>query len=439
MTIELETSPEQNLIEQFGRAQIQVARTFMQKLATEWAGICIDRFLAGRKEYRLVHHSSRQIFTPLGPVEIPNAEIREGQKYVGTVSQLVFGLKKKQQVLSCTKDMISSIVTVLSFRKSAEFLGTFWGSISHQHLHKAWRSLENDIPLVLQIMQRIKKAFNYQKVLAWLDGWIVKTRECRGAEVIRNTLRVAVVQFKIGNEVTWKATCGFLEYSYQQLYRRLVPASMDSKVILLCDGEASLEQGFSDDPRKKSQTIIDHDTGEVIDTLIVIAGIQRCLFHLGYNIISKSRSEGLSMKDAEELSNNLKRLTYFRCITMRSIGECWEEVIMKRISVLHWICDDLVTKHFPKTAGSIRRAIPHLFTYVSIYCREKIFIGRTTNQLERMFREATYRVKRIGAVWSPKGARQMMMFIFAKHFNYSLSLSTVKPLGFHIYPSVVKR
>lgn len=437
MTISLQTMSQENLIEQFGKALLPLTRQFVQELGEQWGQVCMQRFLEEHPGYRFVHPSRRDIVSPFGRMSLPNAEIRQGRKYIGKVSQMVFGLKKKKRVLECTREMIASVITVLSFRKSAEFLKPFWGDISHQVLHKAWRSLESDIPKVLEVTNVLKRSFDVKRVLVWLDGWVIKTRQCRGAEVIRNTLRVAVAQFKMGNTIIWKATSGFLECSYQHLFKRLVPVALYQNTVVLCDGEKAIETAFTDDPLNKTITI-DPTTGEILESIIVVAGIQRCLFHLGYNMLQKARSEGMSKQDAEDLSENVKKLTYFRLSTLRAIGSHWQHVLMQRISTLHWLCDELVVQKYGKLADSLRRAIPHAFTYLRFYCRDRIFIGRTTNKLENMFRHATYRLKRVGAVWSPKGAQQLLMFILANHLHYPLKLSPVKPLSFHIKAGVVK-
>lgn len=448
MTFNMQLTSNKKPLEQFGYALPCMVRDVVQELAWKWGESSMTQWLELNPGYRYVHKSHRKIVTPFGEIAIPDAEIRHGKKYSGRASQLVFGLEPKQRTLESALDIIRTTVTILSFRKSTRFLKTFWGKMSPQRLHCAWKSIKDRVPDVISVSTLLKRSYDVRRILAWLDGWVIRTRQCRGANVVRNTLRVVIVRITERNEKIWKATCGFLENSYRKLFNQVLVKSLQPETIVLCDGEKAIVKDITNiQPEPEIQRMVDPETGEVF--LIkkkvqkckpkpgIIAAIQRCVFHFSFNIVGKARSAGMTKDEAEALSDNLKALTYLRKDTMRAIKDKWEKVVMERISVLHWLCDELTIKKLQPVADSIRRAIPHLFTYVQYYCKEGFFIGRTTNKPEAMFRHATYRLKRIGAVWSPKGARQMLKFILADHLNYKFHPS-VKPLCYQINCGVVK-
>ncbi len=444
MQIELQTSDNNKKpLEQLGYALSGIVNQTVNDLAWQWGEAMITQWTENNPGNRLVHKSFRKVFTLFGEIKIPWAEIRKGKQYIGNTSQLVFFLNPKQKVLESAKTMISNVVTVLSFRKSQNLLMPFC-KISHQRLHLIWRSIDNSLPNILSITKFLKRFYQNNAIIAWLDGWVIHTREKFKAPVIKNTLRIAVARFTFKNQKIWKATFGFLEESYSNLFANIVPARLREQTNVMCDGESAIEESFTDERLiDQVKETIDPITGEIISknnpdkNKHLIDGMQRCLFHFTHNIIQKARSYGFSKEDAQALSNNLKAITYFRLSTLRLIKDCWEKVVMERISLLHFISDQLEEKSFKSLAANIRRAIPYLFTYVYKYLEDGIFIGRTSNKLERMFRHATYRLKRIGAIWSPQGAKQMIKFIFAQQFNYKFQ-TPVNPLFYQISACVVK-
>lgn len=386
---------------------------FVEKMTWNFCEEMIERYKKENPGTSFVHKSKRRILTAFGEVEIPDFEVRLKRKYQGRSAQIVFELEKNQTYLPVAHKQLIEILPLLSFRKASYFLSLFWGKTHHQRIHKHFKNF--NIEEIQKNIIYTKKFYDIRRVLVWLDGFCIKTRVKRGAEVVRDTLRVAVTKVTDGHKKAFSIATGFLDESYERLFRKIVEKRDFEECICFTDGEKHIENGLQNAGVKY---------------------IQRCLFHFFYNFIGKCQKDNMSKEKAELLKNNLYKIIFLRVPYLKLIGKFWKIVIMRRLSILDDICEQLHQEGFDTVKEYILRARPYLFTHAMIYLEEGFFAGRTTNKIERLMRTLAYRMKRVGAIWSPYGAKKMANLVIAHHFN--IKTPSLKPISYQISTVVVK-
>jgi transposase-like protein len=304
----------------------------------------------------------------------------------------------------------------MSYRESSKTLTSLWGKISHQRLNNFINKSPAEENYFVRIRDKIKGYVKSRKIF-YLDGNVIKVRYCKKAKAVKETIRIVMKEtFTKGMNMV-QLTYGFLENNYSQLLNKLIYKGEDlSKTVAIADGERKIEEA-------------------VVKT--EIKGFQRCLWHFFRNLGGRLRSENVSEKGAESVVNEMKRLCYIRKCQLKNMYTNWKEVITERIKILEDYVECFSNDNKLRSAEYLERAIPNLFTYVRWFCsyNKQIWIGRTVNKLERLNRRITFRMKRIGAVWSPRGAKKMLSLIFSDYYNYSYA--KVRPAKFYLEKCVV--
>lgn len=416
IALEIKLNNWKNILDQIGHAIKKMIREIVQEIFTQ-AIIQIFQMIKNQNsQISFYKEKKRKILSPVGEVEVPDFEVRCNGKYYGRSNNLILGLAKKEHILESTKLFLRSILSKMSYRESSKSLALLWGKMSHQNLHNFIMKPPEEENYFVRIREKIKGYVKSRKIF-YLDGNMIKVRYHQKAKVVRETIRIVMKETFTKGQSIIQLRYGFLEYSYLDLLKKLISKGEDlSKAVAIADGERKIEEAV-----KKTE----------------IKGFQRCLWHFFKNLGSRLRSENVTEKGAEAIVNEMRRICYIRKNQLRNMYTNWRKVISERIKILEDYVEAFENDKKNKSAEYLKRSIPHLFTYAEWFCsyQKMIWIGRTVNKLERLNRRITFRMKRVGAVWSPKGAKKMLSLIFSDYYNYSYA--KVRPAEVRLIKSVV--
>lgn len=416
IALEIKLNNWKNILDQIGHALKKMMKEIVQEIFTQAIIQIFQMIKKENTQIRLYKEKKREILTLMGKIKIPDFEVRFNGEYYGRSNNLILGLKEKEHLLESTKIFLRSILSKMSYRESAKTLALIWGKASYQNLHNFIIKSPEEQNYFVRIREKISGYIKSRKIF-YLDGNVIKVRYCKKAKVVKETVRIVLKEtFNKGSQII-QLTYGFLENSYEKLINKLICKGEDlSKTVAIADGERIIEEAV-----KRTE----------------IKGFQRCLWHFLENFRTKLKSENVPEKGAENMTNEMRRICYIRKTQLKNMYTSWQKVIGERTKILEDYVEAFRNDNKIKSAEYLQRAIPNLFTYVRWFCsyNKRIWTGRTVNKLERLNRRISFRMKRVGAVWSPKGAKKMLSLIFSDYYNYSYA--AVRPAEFSLKKSVV--
>lgn len=175
-------------------------------------------------------------------------------------------------------------------------------------------------------------------------------------------------------------------------------------------------------------TLVTDGEEELISALKKLANShQRCLFHMTHELVPLLRYQDIVGKDeAIKLSEELNDLLYVDLpeadvdplksledklnieIKLKDMKKCIDEFI-----------SELKMRGYKKARIFIENAKAQLFTYIDNWLKTGIANPKVTSLVERTMREIKRRIKKIGFMWSEKGAEKMTRLVL-------LQLSTTR-------------
>lgn len=175
-------------------------------------------------------------------------------------------------------------------------------------------------------------------------------------------------------------------------------------------------------------TLVTDGEEELINALKKLANShQRCLFHMTHELVPLLRYQDIVGKDeAIKLSEELNDLLYVDLPEsdvdpLKSLEDKLNiEIKLKdmRKSIDEFI-NELKMRGYKKAKTFIENAKAQLFTYIDNWLKTGIANPKVTSLVERTMREIKRRIKKIGFMWSEKGAERMTRLVL-------LQLSTTK-------------
>ena len=379
-----------HLLDQVTNSFSTMGRSLLQQIAAQACDHIYREFLELCPNLRINKEKERKILTEFGEIFLKDYEVSTvKKKYLGRSLQFILGMKKHERITPKAKALLMKAITRLTYRETADLFSHM--NVSHQRLNAYIRSIEvtNILTYITPFLKKIKK-----RIFVWLDGTCIRIRNKRRDDVSKETLRIAFRESISNNKKNIKLAFGFVDKTYNQLFKSIVSDDERRHVIAFADGEKIIELAL---------------TG--------IKAFQRCIFHFSWNLSTKLIYNGMSKEHAQILIDDLKPIIYLRAKEIRDIGKYWKTVVKKRKNLIKTYSTNLLENGFTKGSAYLARAAPYLFTYVEIYAKEKIWIGRTTNKIERLMRRIAKRMKRTGAIWSRDGAMKMLYLILIDCFK----------------------
>ena len=177
-----------------------------------------------------------------------------------------------------------------------------------------------------------------------------------------------------------------------------------------------------------AETLVTDGEEELISALKKLAiSHQRCLFHMTHELVPLLRYQDIAGKEeAIKLSEELNDLLYIDLPELdvdpvRSLEDKLKIEIKLRVmkqSIEDFI-SELRMRGYKKAKTFVENAKTQLFTYIDNWLKTGISNPKVTSLVERTMREIKRRIKKIGFMWSEKGAEKMTRLIL-------LQLSTTK-------------
>lgn len=411
IALEIKLNNWKNILDQIGHTLKKMIREIIQEIFIQSIAQIFQMIKKENNQISYYKEKKRKILTLMGVIEIPDFEVRFNGKYYGRSNNLILGLKEKEHLLESTKLFLRSILSKMSYRESSRTLALLWGKFSHQNLHNFIIKSPVEENYFVRIREKISGYIKSRKIF-YLDGNVIKVRYCKKAKAVKETIRIVLKETFTKGKSMIQITYGFLENNYGKLLNKLIYKGEDlSKAVAIADGERIIEEAV-----KGTE----------------IKGFQRCLWHFLKSFRTQLKNENVSEEGAENIVNEMRRICYIRKTQLKNMYTTWQKVIIERTKILEDYVEAFTNDNKLKSSEYLLRAIPNLFTYVRWFCsyNKQIWIGRTVNKLERLNRRISFRMKRVGAVWSPRGAKKMLFLIFSDYYNYSYA--AVRPAKFHL-------
>lgn len=175
-------------------------------------------------------------------------------------------------------------------------------------------------------------------------------------------------------------------------------------------------------------TLVTDGEEELIRALKKLANShQRCLFHMTHELVPLLRYQDIVGKDeAIKLSEELNDLLYVDLPEadtdpLKSLEDKLNieiKLLAMKKSIDEFI-SELKMRGYKKARVFIENAKAQLFTYIDNWLKTGIANPKVTSLVERTMREIKRRIKKIGFMWSEKGAEKMTRLVL-------LQLSTTK-------------
>lgn len=290
-------------------------------------------------------------------------------------------------------------VTNQSFRRSAEHLEDTLGfSTAHTTLHRWFQ--DTDATNI-----NLKKKVDFLAA----DGTGFK-REKDESGSNRGEVRVIIGYNKSGEVVPFGA---WTRASWKDIGKLLKSKNHASEKIKF---------------KPIAGTLVTDGEEELINALKKLANThQRCLFHMTHELVPLLRYQDIVGKDeAIKLSDELNDLLYVDLPEtdvdpLKSLEDKLN--IEKKLKDMKKSIDEFIAelkmRGYKKARVFIENAKAQLFTYIDNWLKTGIANPKVTSLVERTMREIKRRIKKIGFMWSEKGAEKMTRLVL-------LQLSTTK-------------
>lgn len=177
-------------------------------------------------------------------------------------------------------------------------------------------------------------------------------------------------------------------------------------------------------------TLITDGEEELVRRLKKLANThQRCLFHMTHELTPLLQyKDYVGKEEALKLSEKLNDLLYIELPEvatepLKSIEDKLKiEIHLKKMKTsIDDFINELKTMGYKKAKTFVENAKAQLFTYIENWINTGDSNPRVTSLVERIMREIKRRIKRMGYMWSEKGAEKMTRLIL-------LQLSSTKHL-----------
>jgi hypothetical protein len=290
-------------------------------------------------------------------------------------------------------------VTNQSFRRSSQHLGDTLGfATAHTTLHRWFQNTD-------ATNMNLKKKVDFLVA----DGTGFK-REKDDSGSNRGEVRVVIGYHKSGEVVPFGA---WTRASWKDIGKLIKKRNHPTEKIKF---------------KPIAGTLVTDGEEELIRALQKLAKThQRCLFHMTHELVPLLRYQDIVGKDeAIKISEELNDLLYVDLPEadvdpLRSLEDKLNiEIKLKDMkkSIDEFITE-LKMRGYRKARVFIENAKAQLFTYIENWLNTGIANPKVTSLVERTIREIKRRIKKIGFMWSEKGAEKMTRLVL-------LQLSTTK-------------
>jgi len=282
-------------------------------------------------------------------------------------------------------------VTNQSFRRSAKNLSDTLGyETAHTTLHRCFQGTE-----ATNINLRKKVDF----IAA--DGTGFK-REKDSFGSNRGELRVIIGYNKTGEVIPFGA---WTRASWKDIGRLIKSKNHPSEKIKF---------------KPIARTLVTDGEEELINALKKLAhSHQRCLFHMTHELVPLLRYQDIVGKEeAIQLSGELNDLLYIDLpeVDVDPLKSLEDKLNIEiKLNDMKKAIDEFISelrdRGYKKAKKFIENSKAQLFTYIDNWLNTGISNPKVTSLVERTMREIKRRIKKIGYMWSEKGAEKMTRLV----------------------------